>query len=84
MSGQQYKVVQTEPVPTLQILDTEESVQLTDPRCVKPAHCLCVYPAQGRTLRGRVRLMVSHPKITTTAIIVGLSRATSPELIDNV
>ena len=83
VNGQLYRVVETEP-PTLQILDTEEIVQLTDPRCVKPAHCLCFYSAQGRTLRGRVRLMISHPKITTTAIIVGLSRATSPELIDTV
>ena len=66
----------------LQLLDREEVVELTDARCIRPCHCLCYYSSQGRTLRGRVRLMISHPKISTTAIIVGLSRATSPELID--
>ena len=84
VNGQLYQVVDTEPVPTLQMLGTAETVHLTDPRCVKPAHCLCFYSAQGRTLRGRVRLMISHPKTTTVAVIVGLSRATSPELIDTV
>ena len=67
---------------TLQLLDREEEVELIDARCIRPCHFLCYYNSQGRTLRGRVRLMISHPKISTTAIIVGLSRATSPELID--
>ena len=79
VNGQLYVVKEGR---TLQLLDRDEVVELTDARCIRPCHCLCYYSSQGRTLRGRVRLMVSHPKITTTAIIVGLSRATSPELID--
>ena len=66
----------------LQLLDREEEVELTDARCIRPCHCMCYYSSQGRTLRGRVRLMISHPTISTTAIIVGLSRASPPELID--
>ena len=79
VNGQLYVVKENR---ALQLLDRSEEVQLTDARCIRPWHCLCYYSSQGRTLRGRVRLMVSHPKISTTAIIVGLSRATSPELID--
>ena len=79
VNGQLYVVKEGR---TLQLLDREEVVELADARCIRPCHCLCYYSSQGRTLRGRVRLMISHPKISTTAIIVGLSRATSPELID--
>ena len=79
LNGQLYVVKEGR---ALQLLDREEDVELTDARCIRPCHCLCYYSSQGRTLRGRVRLMISHPKISTTAIIVGLSRATAPELID--
>ena len=51
-------------------------------RSIKPAHAITYYSCQGRTLRGRVRLYVQHTKITTTHLIVGLSRAVCPSLID--
>ena len=58
-------------------LDREEGF-----KCLRPAHALCYYSAQGRTLKGRVRLWLGHPRIETTHLIVGLSKATSPELVD--
>ena len=62
--------------------DDELEVNMCSVRNVKPAHAITYYSCQGRTLRGRVRLYVQHPKMTTTHLIVGLSRATSPHLID--
>ena len=78
-NGQLYKVVDTQ---TLRVLNTDETVQLPDVRFIRPAHCLCFYSAQGKTLPGRVRLYVQHAKTTTEAIVVGLSRATSKQLVD--
>ena len=68
----------------LQVMDSEREVelQLCSIKCVKPAHALCYYAAQGRTLRGRVRLWVHHPHLSTTHLVVGLSRATASELVD--
>ena len=59
VNGQLYVVKENR---VLQLLDRQEEVQLIDARCIRPCHCLCYYSSQGRTLRGRVRLMVSHPK----------------------
>ena len=81
---QLYKVLETEPATLQQTLDTERTVSLTDPRTVRPMHCLFYHPAQGRTLRGRFRRMASHPNIAATAIIEGLSKATSPDIVDTV
>ena len=71
--GQLYRVLETEPA-TLHSIDTEETVLLTDPRTVKPTHCLCYYSAQGRTVRGILCLVGSHQTINTAASLVGLSR----------
>ena len=85
-NGQLYAVVSiTETSVALGVLDSGQTVALLREeglKCLKPAHALCYYSAQGRTLRGRVRLWLGHPRIETTHLIVGLSRATSPELVD--
>ena len=60
----------------------EVDINMCNVRNVKPAHAITYYSCQGRTLKGRVRLYVQHPKMTTTHLIVGLSRATSPDLVD--
>ena len=82
-NGQLYTVLATNPL-RLQIYGTDDSIQLDlcHIRNIRPAHCITFYSAQGRTLRGRVRLYVRHCKVTTTHLIVGLSRATCPSLIE--
>ena len=80
VNGQLYKVLND--TKTLQVIGTNETVQLNDARCIRPAHCLVYYSSQGKTLPGRIRMFVGHKKTTTTAIVVGLSRATSKELVD--
>ena len=85
-NGQLYAVASiTETHVTLRVLDSDQEVALLREeglKCLRPAHALCFYSAQGRTLRGRVRLWLGHKRIETTHLIVGLSRATSPELVD--
>ena len=85
-NGQLYAVSSiTETSVVLCVLDSEQQVAMPREeglKCLRPAHALCYYAAQGRTLRGRVRLWVDHPRLTTTHLIVGLSRATAPELVD--
>ena len=84
-NGQLYAVASiTETHVTLRVLDSDQEVALLREeglKCLRPAHALCFYSAQGRTLRGRVRLWLGHKRIETTHLIVGLSRATSPELV---
>ena len=46
VNGQLHRVMESEPA-VLQILDTAETVSLTDPRTVKPARCLCFYSAEA-------------------------------------
>ena len=60
----------------------EVDINMCNVRNLKPAHAITYYSSQGRTLKGRVRLYVQHPKMTTTHLIVGLSRATDPDLVD--
>ena len=83
-NGQLYTVASVAEAVALRVLDSEEEVALLreELKCLKPAHALCYYAAQGRTLRGRVRLWVDHSRLSTIHLIVGLSRATSPELVD--
>ena len=85
-NGQLYAVASiTETHVTLRVLDSDQEVALLREeglKCLRPAHALCFYSAQGRTLRGRVRLWLGHKRIEITHLIVGLSRATSPELVD--
>ena len=85
-NGQLYAVASiTETHVALRVLDSDQEVALLREeglKCLRPAHALCYYSAQGRTLRGRVRLWLGHKRIETTHLIVGLSRATSPELVD--
>ena len=84
-NGQLYTVLAvSENLIRLQIYNAEEQVDLNmcHIRNVKPAHAITYYSCQGRTLRGRVRLYIKHNKMTTTHLIVGLSRATCPTLID--
>ena len=84
-NGQLYTVLGvSENSIRLQIYSADEQVELNmcHIRNVKPAHAITYYSCQGRTLRGRVRLYVRHSKMTTTHLIVGLSRATCPSLID--
>ena len=85
-NGQLYAVASiTEASVVLRVLDSDQEVTLLRKeglKCLRPAHALCFYAAQGRTLRGRVRLWLGHKRIETTHLIVGLSRATSPELVD--
>ena len=85
-NGQLYAVASiTETCVVLRVLDSEQQVVLLreeGPKCLRPAHALCYYASQGRALRGSVRLWVNHPRIETTHLIVGLSRATAPELVD--
>ena len=83
-NGQLYTVVSTIDKIILQQDSGDETVELKscNIRCIKPAHAITFYSCQGRTLRGRIRLHVQHAKITTTHLIVGLSRAVCPTLID--
>ena len=84
-NGQLYTILDTRPnAVCLQVYCADETLELSlcHIRCIKPAHSLCYYSCQGRTLRGRVRLYVQHSKITTTHLIVGLSRSTDPTLVD--
>ena len=84
-NGQLYTILDTRPnAVCLQVYCADETLELSlcHIRCIKPAHSLCYYSCQGRTLRGRVRLYVQHNKITTTHLIVGLSRSTDPTLVD--
>jgi len=83
-NGQLYTVVSVAEAVVLRVLDSDREVECdaAGVKCLKPARALCYYAAQGRTLRGRVRLWVDHPRLTTTHLIVGLSRATAPELVD--
>ena len=87
-NGQLYAVARLDETSVaLRVLDSEQEAELPRSdaswrRCLKPAHAMCYYAAQGRTLRGRVRLWVEHPRLTTTHLIVGLSRATSPDAVD--
>ena len=46
VNGQLYKALDTK---TLQVLGTHETVQLSDVRCIRPAHCLVFYSSQGNT-----------------------------------
>ena len=84
-NGQLYTFLPLKPnAVCLQVYNGDETLELSlcHVRCIKPAHALCYYSCQGRTLRGRVRLYVHHNKITTTHLIVGLSRSTCPTLVD--
>ena len=84
-NGQLYTVVRVpENSIMLQIYNAGEQVDLNmcHIRNVKPATAITYYSCQGRTLRGRARLYIRHSKMTTTHLIVGLSRATCPSLID--
>ena len=87
-NGQLYTVVRVSPqqvrlhVYNNDATDNVVDLSLCNIRAVRPAHAITYYNGQGRTLRGRVRLYVQHPKITTTHVIVGLSRAVCPSLID--
>ena len=84
-NGQLYTVVGFAPgVVTLQVYNQIEQFDLNicNVRAHRPAHALTYYSCQGRTLIGRIRLYVQHQKLTTTHIIVGLSRSTCPSLID--
>ena len=72
----------TETHVVLRVLDSDQEVALFREeglKCLRPEHAICFYSAQGRTLRGRARLWLGHKRIATTHLIVGLSRATSPE-----
>ena len=82
-NGQLYTVLDTNPLK-LQIYNSDDvvSIDICHIRNIRPAHCITYYSAQSRTLKGRVRLDVRHNKITTTHLIVGLSRATCPSLIE--
>ena len=84
-NGQLYAAASiTETHVVLRVLDSEQEVALLREeglKCLRPAHALCFYSAQGRTLRGRVRLWLGHKRIETTHLFAGLSRATSPELV---
>ena len=82
-NGQLYTAASIAEAVVLRVLDSEQEVELLreEVKCLKPARALSFYSAQGRTLRGRVRLWVDHPRLSTTRLIVGLSRATSPELV---
>ena len=46
------------------------------------AAALCFFSCQGRTLPGVVRLYCGSPRLTTRALIVGLSRATAGDLLE--
>ena len=84
-NGQLYTVLGIENDKiTLSIYGTDDEIILCmcHIKVIKPAHAITFYSCQGRTLRGRVRLYIQHPKITTTHLIVGLSRAVCPSLID--
>ena len=85
-NGQLYAVAGiTETCVNLRVLDSEQQVALLREeglKCLRPAHALCYYASQGRTLRGTVRLWGNPKRIQTTHLIVGLSRATAPELVD--
>ena len=73
-NGQLYTVVSVGEAIMLRVLDSDQEVECDAAwvMCLKPAHALCYYAAQGRTLRGRVRLWVDHPWLTATHLIVGL------------
>ena len=85
-NGQLYAVASiTETHVALRVLDSDQEVALLREeglKCLRPAHAPRYYLAQGRTLRGRVRLWLGHKRIETTHLIVGLSRATSSERVD--
>ena len=84
-NGQLYTVLGIEDDKiNLSIYGTDDEIILCmcHIKAIKPAHAITFYSCQGRTLRGRVRLYVQHSKITTTHLIVGLSRAVCPTLID--
>merc|ERR1711894_759122 len=84
-NGQLYTVLGIEHDKiTLSIYGTDDEIILCmcHIKAIKTAHAITFYSCQGRTLRGRVRMYVQHPKITTTHLIVGLSRAVCPSLID--
>ena len=83
-NGQLYTVLEVAPKVKLQTYggNDEVTIDMCHIRCIKPAHAITYYSCQGRTLRGRVRLYVQHSKVTTTHLIVGLSRAVCPTLID--
>ena len=84
-NGQLYTVVGLLPgIVKLQVYNQREQfdLKICNIRSIRPAHALTYYSCQGRTLIGRIRLYVQHQKLTTTHIIVGLSRSTCPTLID--
>ena len=85
-NGQLYAVSSiTQTCVVLSVLDSEKQVALLREeglKCLRSPHALCFYASQGRTLRGTVRRWVNHKRLGTTHLIVGLSRATSPELVD--
>ena len=83
-NGQLYTVLEVAPKVKLQTYggNDEVTIDMCHIRCIKLAHAITYYSCQGRTLRGRVRLYVQHSKVTTTHLIVGLSRAVCPTLID--
>ena len=84
-NGQLYTVAGILPdVVRLRVYNQREQfdLKMCNIRSIRPAHALTYYSCQGRTLCGRIRLYVQHSKLTTTHVIVGLSRATCPSLID--
>ena len=83
-NGQLYTVSSVDGKVQLQTYGGDDTVALDmcHIRSVKPAHAITYYSCQGRTLRGRIRLYVQHPQITTTHLVVGLSRAVDPGLTD--
>ena len=84
-NGQLYTVVGFNPgIVKLQVYNQREQfdLKICNIRSIRPALALTYYSCQGRTLIGRIRLYVQHPKLTTAHVIVGLSRATCPSLID--
>ena len=83
-NGQLYTVLDVDGKVKLQTHGNDEEVVLDmcNIRSVKPARAITYYSCQGRTLRGRAKLYVQHSKITTTHLIVGLSRAVCPSLVD--
>ena len=84
-NGQLYTVMEASAKTIrLRVYSADEELELSpcNIRTVRPAHAITFYSCQGRTLVGRVRLYVQHRHITTTHIVIGLSRATSPKLIE--